>query len=79
MIVSVFCDCLKKKNGCFFNVLSVEDYILLSKDGCIQICYCRLDLWWNDCILYQVIIKGLIWFEVYEVYLEIGDLFDWYL
>ena len=79
MIVSSPCYCLKKNSGSFLNVSSGEDHTLPSKDGCTQICHCKPDLWRNDCTLYQVITKGLIWLEAYEVHLESGYPIDLYL
>ena len=72
MIVSSPRHCLKKKNGSFLNGSSGEDHTLPNKDGCTQICHCRPGLWKNDCTLYQVITKGLVWLEAYEVHLP-----DW--
>ena len=79
MIVSSPCYCLKKNSGSFLNVSSSEDHTLSSKDGCTQICHCKPDLWRNDNTLNQVITKGLIWLEAYEVHLETGYPIDLYL
>lgn len=79
MIVSFPCHCLKKKDGSFLNGSSGEDHTLSSKDGCTQICHSRSGLWQNDYTLYQVVTKGLVWLEAYELHLWTGDPLDTYL
>lgn len=58
---------------------SDDDYIWGSKDGCMKICYYKLVVWIDDNMFYQVIMKGLIWLEVYEVYFCIGNFLSDYL
>lgn len=79
MIVCSPCHCLMKKNGTFLSGWSGEDHTLSSKNGCTQICHWRPDLWKDEYTLYQVIMKGLVWLEAYEVHLQTGYTLDTYL
>lgn len=79
MIVSSPPKCLKRKNGSSLNHSSREDHTLSSKDGCTQICHCRANSWRNDYSLYDVITKGLVWLEAYEVHLQNGYPLNTYL
>ena len=56
-----------------------SDHTLSSKDGYTQICHFRSNLWKGDNTILQVIMKGWVWLEAYEVHLLTGDPLDMYL
>ena len=72
LIVSSPNHCLRKRNGSFLNSSSGEDHTLASIDGCTRICHCKPGSWRSDSTLHQVIVKGLVWLEAYEVHLRTG-------
>ena len=61
---------LQRKNGSLMNSMSGADHTLSSKDGYTQICHFLPSSWNGNNTLYQVIMKGRVWLEAYEVHLE---------
>ena len=51
----------------------------LTTDGYTKLCHCSPDLWTSENTLFQVIVKGRLWIEAYEWYLENGNPIDTYL
>ena len=70
---------LRRANGSFLRTASRNDHILSSKDGYTQICLFRSDIWMGDATLSQVVKKGVIWLEAYELHLQTGDPIDKFL
>ena len=59
-------------NGSFLNSPSGVDHTLASIDDCTRICHCKPGSWRSDSTLHQVIVKGLVWLEAYEVHMRTG-------
>jgi len=70
---------LRRANGSFLRNASRSDHVLPSKDGYTQICHFRSDIWMGDATLSQVVKKGVIWLEAYELHLQTGDPLDKFL
>ena len=70
---------LRRKNGSMLLVASRQDHVLSSKDGYTQICHFRSNLWMGEITLSQVIKRGLVWLEAYELHLRTGDPLDRFL
>lgn len=70
---------LQRKNGSLMNSMSGADHTLSSKDGYTQICHFLPSSWNGNNTLYQVIMKGRVWLEAYEVHLKTDDPLDRYL
>lgn len=63
---------LKASNGEYLKNYPIDNYIGRTRDGYTGISHNRPDLWSNNNSLYQVVMKGLIWLEAYEVHLRTG-------
>ena len=70
---------LRRANGSLLGAASRRDHILPSRDGYTQICHFRSDIWMGDATLSQVVKKGVIWLEAYELHLRTGDPLDKFL
>ena len=70
---------LRRANGSFLRTASRNDHVLPSKDGFTQICHFRSHIWMGDATLSQVVKKGVIWLEAYELHLQTGDPLDKFL
>ena len=79
MVIISPCGLLKKRNGSLLNCMSGGDHTLSSKDGYTQICHFRPNLWRDENTIFQVIMKGLVWLEAYEVHLKTGETLDTFL
>lgn len=69
----------KGNDGPFMNGTSREDHTHEAYDGCTQICHFSPSKWSNVNTLYQVLMKGRIWLEAYELRRTSGGYLDQYL
>lgn len=70
---------LRRANGSLLGLASRQDHVLTSKDGYTRICYFRPGTWMGNKTLYQVIKKGLVWLEAYELHLQTGNSIDLFI
>ena len=72
---------LKKmgKGGPLMNGTSLNDHTHQAYDGCTQICHFIPSKWSNVNTLYQVLMKGRIWLEAYELRRISGGNLDQYV
>ena len=54
-------------------------HVLLSENGCTQICHYGSSSWTNRVSLYKVYIKCRLWLEMFEAHLRTGEPIDYYL
>ena len=68
---------LKRKDHSLLGFASRQDHVLSSKSGYTRISYSNS--WVGNKTLLQVIEKGLIWLEAYEIHLQEGGSIDRFL
>lgn len=70
---------LRKKNGSLLDHTSMDDHTYDAHDGFTKICHFNPSQWSNVSTLYQVLLKGRIWLEAYEIHRRTGASLDTYL
>ena len=70
---------LRKKGGSLLINASGKDHVLSAHDGLTQICHFTTDKWTSENTIYQVLMKGRIWLEAYEIHLRTGEFLEKYL
>ena len=70
---------LRRKDNSLLGFASLQDHVLSSKDGYTRIDHFPSDNWVGNKTLLEVIKKGLVWLEAYEMHLREGDSIDWFL
>lgn len=79
LVVSSPSSPLKKKYGTLLDSTSGSDHVYAAHDGLTQICHFIKDRWTSENTIYQVLMKGRIWLEAYEIHLRTGEDLDKYL
>lgn len=70
---------LRKWDGSLLDKCSVADHTYAAYDGFTQICHFNPARWSNASTLYQVLMKGRMWLEAYEIHRNSGEDLDTYL
>ena len=70
---------LRRKDRSLLGIASRQDHVLSSKDGYTRIYHFPANKWVGNRTLFQVIKKGLVWLEAYELHLQTGDAIDLFL
>lgn len=70
---------LRRKDGSLLSFSSHRDHVLSSKDGFTRISHFPANNWVGDKTLLQVMEKGLVWLEAYEIHLRKGGSIDRFL
>lgn len=73
------CSPLRKKNGFLLDKASGNDHTYPPYEGFTQICHFNPDQWSNVNTLCQILLKGRVWLEAYELHLNTGAALDTYL
>ena len=63
---------LRKKDHSLLGFPSLQDHVLSSKDGYTSISHFPVNSWVGNKTLLEVIEKGLVWLEAYEIHLRKG-------
>lgn len=79
LVVSSPSSPLKEKYGTLLDSTSGSDHVYEAHDGLTQICHFIKDKWTSENTIYQVLMKGRIWLEAYEIHLRTGEDLDKYL
>jgi hypothetical protein len=79
LVVSSPSSPLKKKYRSLLDSTSGNDHVYSAHDGLTQICHFIKDRWTSENTIYQVLMKGRIWLEAYEIHLRTGEDLDKYL
>ena len=79
LVVSSPSSPLRKKDGSLLNSMSGSDHVLSAHDGLTQICHFNSSKWTSENTIYQVLMKGRIWLEAYEIHLRTGEHLEKYL
>lgn len=79
LVVSSPSSPLRKKDGSLLNSTSGRDHVYGAHDGLTKICHFITDKWTSENTIYQVLMKGRIWLEAYEIHLRTGEYLDKYL
>ena len=79
LVVSSPSSPLRKKDGSQLISGSSKDHIYSSYDGLTQICHFNTSKWTSENTIYQVLMKGRIWLEAYEIHLRTGEYLEKYL
>ena len=70
---------LRRKDSSLLGFASRQDHVLSSKDGYTRISHYPANNWVGNKTLLQVIKKGLVWLEAYEIHLRKGGSIDRFL
>ena len=79
LVVSSPSSVLRKKDGSRLDSTSGSDHVYGSIDGLTQICHFDTSKWSSENTIYQVLIKGRIWLEAYEIHRRTGEYLEKYL
>lgn len=79
LVVSSPSSPLRKKDGSLLNSDDGRDHVYSAHDGLTKICHFIPDKWTSENTIYQVLMKGRIWLEAYEIHLRTGEYLDKYL
>lgn len=79
LVVSSPSSTLRKKDGSLLNSTCGRDHVYGAHDGLTKICHFITDKWTSENTIYQVLMKGRIWLEAYEIHLRTGEYLDKYL
>ena len=79
MVVSSPSSPLKGKDGSLLNCSSGKQHTLSAHDGLTQICHFNSSKWMSENTLLQILMKGRLWLEAYEIHLETGEDLEKYL
>ena len=79
LVVSSPSHVLKRKDGTCLDSLSGSDHIYSAHDGFTEICHHDKSRWTGINTLDQVLMKGRLWLEAYEIHLRTGEGLDTYL
>lgn len=79
LVVSSPSSPLRKRDGSLLNSTSGKDHVLSAHDGLTQICHFIENRWTSENTIYQVLMKGRIWLEAYEIHLRTGEFLEKYL
>lgn len=79
LVVSSPSSVLKKKDGSLLQYSSGQDHVYGMHDGLTEICHFRKDSWSSENTIYQVLMKGRIWLEAYEIHRQTGEYLEKYL
>ena len=79
MVVIAAGGILRRKDHSLLSFASRQDHVLSSKDGYTRISHYPVNSWVGNKTLLQVIKKGLIWLEAYEIHLREGGSIDQFL
>ena len=69
----------KRKDGSLLNGTSGEQHTLAAHDGLTEICHFNSSQWMSQNTLYQILMKGRLWLEAYEIHLQTGEDLEKYL
>lgn len=70
---------IKRKDGKPLIVANGKDHVYGTHEGFTESCHFVKEKWSNDNSLYQVLMKGRIWLEAYEIHLRTGEDLEKYL
>jgi len=70
---------LRRKDHSLLRFASLQDHVLSSRDGYTRISHYPESNWVGNKTLVQVIKKGLVWLEAYEIHLRKGGSIDRFL
>jgi len=70
---------LMRKDRSLLGLASRQDHVLSSMDGYTRISHFSTNNWIGNKTLLQVIEKGLVWLEAYEMHLRKGGPIDGFL
>ena len=70
---------LRKKDGSLLQNCSGEDHVYGVHDGLTEICHFNKGIWSSENTIYQVLMKGRIWLEAYEIHRQTGENLEKYL
>jgi len=79
LVVSSPSSPLRKKDGSLLNSTSGADHTWGAHDGLTQICHFDKGKWTSENTIYQVLMKGRIWLEAYEIHRRTGENLKKYL
>lgn len=79
MVVSSPSSPLTRKDGSLLNGSSGKQHTLAAHDGLTQICHFNSSQWMSQNTLYQILMKGRLWLEAYEIHLQTGEDLEKYL
>lgn len=70
---------LRRRDHSLLGFESRQDHVLSSKDGYTRISHFSTNNWGGNITLLQVVEKGLVWLEAYEMHLRNGGSIDRFL
>ena len=70
---------LRRRDHSLLGFESRQDHVLSSKDGYTRISHFSTNNWVGNITLLQVVEKGLVWLEDYEMHLRNGGSIDRFL
>lgn len=79
LVVSSPSSPLRKRDGSLLDSTSGKDHVYGSIDGLTQICHFNTNKWTSENTIYQVLMKGRIWLEAYEIHRRTGEYLEKYL
>ncbi len=79
LVVSSPSSHLRKRDGSRLDSMSGSDHVYGSIDGLTEICHFNKSKWTSENTIYQVLMKGRIWLEAYEIHRRTGENLEKYL
>lgn len=79
LVVSSPSSVLRKKDGSLLQFSSSEDHVYGIHDDLTEICHFNKGIWSSENTIYQVLMKGRIWLEAYEIHRQTGENLEKYL
>ena len=79
LVVSSPSSPLPKNDRSLLDSTSGRDHVYDEHDGLTQICHFVKGKWTSENTIYQVLMKGRIWLEAYEIHLRTGEDLEKYL
>lgn len=79
LVVSSPSSVLRKFDMSLLNSASTQDHVYGVHDGLTEICHFDKSRWSSENTIYQVLMKGRIWLEAYEIHRRTGEHLEKYL
>lgn len=79
LVVSSPSSVLRKFDMSPLNSASSQDHVYGVHDGLTEICHFDKNRWSSENTIYQVLMKGRIWLEAYEIHRRTGEHLEKYL